>query len=129
MTSAAAEVDDHNRPATARFEAIYDKHASLLLAIIVDKFAIAAIDAQTLVHEAFLSFFMNMDDVRDVRAWLVGAVCNASRTFLKKRDRQVSVTDEHLETPDPRNLRESLPDELAGKQALSCLTARCQLAL
>jgi len=130
MTVPATEnVASARSDSMARFEAVYDEHLSMLVAIAVNKFAVPPSDAQTLVHEVFLSYFMNMDDVRDVRSWLVGATCNACRMFIKKRERDVSVTDDLLQRPDPRNLRESLPDELACKEALSCLTARCQLAL
>ena len=95
MTVPATEkVVSARSDATARFEAIYDEHLSLLIAIAVDKFAVPPSDAQTLVHEIFLSFFMNMDDVRDVRSWLVGATCNACRMFIKRRDRDVSATDD-----------------------------------
>jgi len=115
----------------AAFASIYDEHLPLLLGLAMERFGIGRADAQTLAHEVFLAYFLKMDDVRDVRAWLVGAICNASKHHLRKRDRDVEVSKGLLEAPDPRlrAIADSLPDQIAAREALSCLTARCQLAL
>ena len=132
MTSVSVAASDRESPATDAvdaFAAVYDEHLSLLVGVAVDKFGIAPADAQTLAHEVFLAYFINMDDVRDTRAWLVGAISNASRNFLRGRDRNVPLTDEMLLRPDPRNQREVLPDVLACQEALGCLTAKCALVI
>src|SRR6266446_2570287 len=67
-----------------RFEAIYAEHFEFLVGVAVHKFHIHESEAETLVHEVFLS-------------------------YLKKHD--------------------SLPDQLAARQALECLTPRCQRVL
>jgi DNA-directed RNA polymerase specialized sigma24 family protein len=111
------------------FDAVYDELLPLLISLAVDRFHISEMDAQTLAHEVFLSYFLKADEVRDVRAWLVGAICNASRQFLKKKARDVELPADITEKPDPRREHVALPDQIAARQAFVCDTARCQLAL
>ena len=111
------------------FDAVYDEHVPLLIGLAVDRFHLSEADAQTLAHEVFLAYFLKAEDVRDVRAWLVGAICNASRQFLRKSARDVALPDELANAPDPRHRPEALPDQIAAREAFACCTARCQLAL
>jgi RNA polymerase sigma factor (sigma-70 family) len=113
------------------FGAVYDEHIHLLLGVAVDRFHISEGEAQTLAHEVFLAYFLKAEDVRDVRAWLLGAICNASRHYLRARARDVALPPEIVEEPDPLHMRvkDSLPDQLAAREAFSCVTARCQLVL
>jgi RNA polymerase sigma factor (sigma-70 family) len=113
------------------FDAVYDEHIALMIGVAVDRFHIAETDAQALAHEIFLAYFLKAEEIRDVRAWLLGGICNASRDFLKKRKRDVSLAPEMLNRADPRQTRaaEALPDQIAAKEAFACVTPRCQLAL
>lgn len=111
------------------FESIYDQYVPMLIGMAVARFHISESDAQALAHEIFLAYFLKADDVRDVRAWLVGAMCNASRQFLKKRMREAPLPDEIVEEPDPRREDVTLPNQIAAREAIRCVTARCQLAL
>lgn len=113
------------------FASIYDEHVGLLVGTAIENFGIGESDAQTLAHEVFLAYFLKADDVRDVRAWLVGGISNACRHYLRTRSREAELPTDAVEKPDPqsKDVRDSLPAELAGRQALACLTARCQLAL
>ncbi len=111
------------------FDAVYDEHVPLLIGLAVDRFHLNECDAQTLAHEVFLAYFLKAEDVRDVRAWLVGAICNASRQFLRKIAREVALPDDIENTPDPRQRPEMWPDQIAAREMFACCTARCQLAL
>jgi RNA polymerase sigma factor (sigma-70 family) len=111
------------------FDAVYEEHVPMLIGLAIERFHLQKIDAQTLVHEVFLAYFLKADEIRDVRAWLIGAICNASRQFLRKNGRDVALTEEVANTPDPRHAAESLTDQIAARQAYACCTARCQLAL
>ena len=113
------------------FDAVYDEHISLMIGVAVDRFRIPEPDAQALAHEIFLAYFLKAEEVRDVRAWLLGGICNASRDFLKKRKNDVSLAPEMLNRADERQTRaaEVLPDQIAAREAFACVTPRCQLAL
>lgn len=111
------------------FDAVYDEHVPIMIGIAVDRFHLSRSDAQTLTHEVFLAYYLKAEEIRDVRAWLIGAICNASRQFLRKNGRDVALTDEVANAPDPRHAPESLNDQIAARQAYACCTARCQLAL
>lgn len=111
------------------FDAVYDDNVPLLIGIAVDRFHLSEADAQTLAHEVFLAYFLKAEDVRDVRAWLVGAICNASRQFLRKSGRNVALPDDIADTADPRHSPEAIGDQIAAREAFACCTARCQLAL
>ena len=97
----------------------------MLIGLAVDRFHLNECDAQTLAHEVFLAYFLKAEDVRDVRAWLVGAICNAGRQFLRKIARDVALPDDIANMPDPRQRPEMLPDQIAAREMFACCTARC----
>jgi RNA polymerase sigma factor (sigma-70 family) len=113
------------------FDAVYNEHVPLMIGLAVDRFHISQTDAQTLAHQIFLTYFLKPDDVRDQRAWFVGAICNAARHYLRMRERDVTLPPEFVNEPDPEfaSILNSLPNKLAARQAFACLTSRCQLAL
>jgi RNA polymerase sigma factor (sigma-70 family) len=113
------------------FDAVYNQNVPLMIGVAIDRFRISESDAQTLAHQVFLAFFLKVDDIRDRRAWFLGAICNASRHYLRTRARDVELSPEFEEKADPEFARimDSLPDQLAAREAFSCLTSRCQLAL
>lgn len=115
----------------ARIAAVYEEHVRLLIGTAISRFGISESDAQTLAHDVFLSYMTKMDEVRDCRAWLVGAMCNASKHYLRTRSRHVELPPDIVDAPDPRFQRvtEALADELAARECFACLTPRCQLAL
>ena len=109
------------------FDAVYDENVPMLIGMAVKRFHIAEQDAQVLAHEVFLAFFMRAEEVRDHRAWLVGAMCNASREFLRRSGRDVALPDDIANRPDPKQLSEV--DLVTAHELYACCTARCQLAL
>ncbi len=113
------------------FGAVYEENYRLLVGTAVEHFRISESDAQALAHEVFLAYFLKATEVINSRAWLVSAICNASKHYLRTRARHVPLPSEFVEMPDPRLTRigEALPDQLAAREAFSCLTARCQVAL
>ncbi len=77
----------------------------------------------------FLAYFLKADEVLNSRAWLIAAICNASKGYLRTRARLVPLSEDFGEAADPRHTSESLPDRLAAREAFSCVTAKCQIAL
>jgi RNA polymerase sigma-70 factor (ECF subfamily) len=111
--------------------AAYEENYGLLVGIAIDRFAIPRADAETLVQEIFLQLLLHASRVRDRRAWLIGAVYNASKDYLRRAQRVQPLPENAPEAPDPRyaRVKEQWPAELAAREAFSRLTARCQLAL
>src|SRR5581483_7297737 len=91
------------------FGTVYEENFRLLVGMAVDRFRISQSDAEGLAHEVFLSYFLKAGEVIDSRAWLLSAICNASKHYLRARARLVS-TDALEEAIDPRSA--SLPDQL-----------------
>ncbi len=76
---------------TSPFDAIYDTYAPLLRRIAVAKFGISANDAADLVHDVFATYLVNPARVNELRPYLIGAICNASRSYLRRANIQGSV--------------------------------------
>jgi RNA polymerase sigma factor (sigma-70 family) len=112
-----------------RFNEIYEKHFSFLVMIAVHKFRVPETEAETLAHEVFLTYLRKESQIHDLRAWLVGAICHASRHYWRLNRRPTATEEEiAVDRPDPASthILDSLPDQLAARQALECLSPRCQ---
>lgn len=111
--------------------ATYEQHYDLLVGIAVGRFGISPTDAETLAHEVFLQYLMNVARVNNTRSWLVGAIFNASKHHLRGSKRMEQMPEEGPDRADPRYARVSdvWTDQLAAREAIATLTPRCQLAL
>jgi RNA polymerase sigma-70 factor, ECF subfamily len=114
----------------SQFEALYLAQFDFLIGVAVRKFRVPDTEAETLVHEVFLTYLKRSDGVRDVHGWLLGAICHASRYYWRSHGRDV-VVEEQYDRMDPAsvNILDSLPDQLAAREALACLAPRCQEVL
>lgn len=105
------------------FEEIYLRFAPRLRRIAIAKFGVAPDDAEVLVQDVFATFFMHAAAVEHVERYLVGAICNASRKHLLKREGSPDLlfceTQPCVATPDDVLLR-----QLERKQLLSRVFAR-----
>lgn len=127
MTPLTSPRDDDSH-----FEAVYEQYFDLLMQIAVFKFQVPDSDAEALVHDVLMSYLRKAASVIDLRPWLIGAICYASRHYWRLNGRTVGADMElELERADPASLRivDSLPDQLAARQALECLAPRCQQVL
>jgi RNA polymerase sigma factor (sigma-70 family) len=68
----------------SEFESIYASYAPLLRRIAVFKFGVPRCDADALVHDVFATYLANPTNVRDLHPYLIGAICNASRQYLRR---------------------------------------------
>jgi RNA polymerase sigma factor (sigma-70 family) len=120
-------------PSTAAddVEALYVEHRTLLLFVACRKFRIPDTDAENLIQDVFLSFLQTGTKIDNVRAWLVAAMCNASRHYWRAQARTESLPADFSEQSDPGSL--TLADEFAKKltlrQALDYLQPRCRETL
>jgi RNA polymerase sigma factor (sigma-70 family) len=127
MTSlTSVRVDEHD------FEAIYLQYFDLLAQIAVFKFQVPDSEAEALVHDVLISYLRKSDTIVELRSWLIGAICYASRHYWRLNGRTVAGEPEiELDRVDPASLRilDSLPDQLAAREALECLAPRCREVL
>jgi RNA polymerase sigma factor (sigma-70 family) len=112
-------------------ETLYVQYRTLLLSVACRKFRVPDADAEGLLQEVFLSFLQTGTHIDNERAWLVAAVCNASRHYWRMQGRIESLPPDFLEYSDPGSL--SLPErrvlEMTVQQALGYLQPRCQQTL
>ena len=112
------------------FEELYSEHFDFLVAVAMRKFRVPESDAEALAHEVFLSYLRRREDVQNVHAWILGAICNASRYYWRQNGKMVEPLDDDqaFERPDPNTTRilDSLPDQIAARQALEGLSMRDQ---
>lgn len=112
-------------------EMLYLEYRSLLLYVGCRKFRVPECDAESLIQEVFLSFLQNAARVENVRAWLVAAMCNASRHYWRLQGRVDQLPEDFSDRGDPR--AQKLTDELAMKltmrQTLGYLQPRCRETL
>jgi RNA polymerase sigma factor (sigma-70 family) len=106
------------------FDAVYEDHLQLLVGTAMDRFHISEMDAETLAHDVFLAYFLKAEQVLDSKSWLVAAMCNASRSYLRTQARHVELPSDVIES---RTVE--ITDQLVAREVLCCLTPRCQLAL
>lgn len=113
--------------ASASFDSIYDEHAPLLRAIARRKFNVPEADIDSLVHDVFASFLISASRVRDPRPYLVGGICNASRNYWRRRERDDSLfADIDENTVCYENLQHDVSRTLTLNAALSRIGDRCR---
>jgi len=108
--------------AVAAFEEAYLQYAPRLQRIAIRKFRIEAGDAEVLVQDVFTTYFQHAGDVEKLEPYLIGAICNASRNYLRR-----SSASEALfcgEQPCAATPDDALLDQLARKTLLSKMLAR-----
>ena len=111
------------------FEAVYEEYFGLLVQISARKFRVPETEAETLVHDVLIGYLRKSEDVLSLRSWLVGAICHASRHYWRLNARTVTADAEvEHDRVDPASVRilDSLPDQLAAREALECLAPRCR---
>jgi RNA polymerase sigma factor (sigma-70 family) len=122
----AEQVEQAPRPED--IGAVYRHHYGLLWSIAAEKFRLPQPDAENIVHDVFVTFVRQHANVRNQRAWLVSAVCDASRTYWR---RQGKVTLEELPTDKPVEGTAARLDVIASARfdtsvIMSNLTGRCR---
>ena len=112
-------------------EGLYVQYRTLLLSVACRKFRVPESDAEGLLQEVFLSFLQTGTRIENVRAWLVAAICNASRHYWRGQGKSESLPEDYLEHSDPgsHSLPEKRAMELTIQQALGYLQPRCRETL
>lgn len=112
-------------------EALYLEHRTLLMAVACRKFHVPDADAESLLQEVFVSFLQTCTTIENVRAWLVAAICNASRHYWRSQGRSEQLPEDFVEHSDPGShaLPERFAMEITIRQALQYLQPRCRETL
>lgn len=118
-------------PAADDVEALYIQHRSLLLYVACRKFRIPDCDAENLIQEVFLSYLQTGTKIENIRAWLVAAMCNASRHYWRAQGRTESLPDNIDDHSDPgsHGLADQFAMKMTVRQALDYLQPRCRETL
>lgn len=108
--------------------ALYIEHRPLLLHIACRKFRIGEAEAESLLQEVFLSFMTTTTTVANVRAWLVAAMCNASRHYWRGQSKTESLPEDFDDHCDPKSnsLADQVAVEITLRQSLDYLQPRCR---
>ena len=110
------------------FEEAYLRFAPLLRKIAVAKFNIPRAEAETLVHDVFATYLVNASEVRALEPYLIGAICNASRHYLRRSGAADALFCEGAEceaTPGADLLAE-VERKLLVSRLLSRVGSRCR---
>lgn len=117
----------------ARFEATYTQYFGLLVQVAVHKFQVPDSEAEALAHDVLLGYLRKAETVNVLRSWLIGAICHASRHYWRLNGRTVGEEESEIDLDriDPSSVRilDSLPDQIAAREALECLAPRCRQIL
>ncbi len=74
---------DPDAPSSDR---LYVEYGLFLRRVAMRKFAVPAADAESLVHDVFINYLVRPRTVHSsLRAYLIGAICNASRNYWRAR--------------------------------------------
>ncbi|HVE70275.1 MAG TPA: sigma-70 family RNA polymerase sigma factor [Thermoanaerobaculia bacterium] len=118
-------------PAADDVETLYIQHRTLLLYVACRKFRIPDCDAENLIQEVFLSYLQTGTKIENIRAWLVAAMCNASRHYWRAQGRTESLPDNIDDHSDPltHGLADKFAMRMTVRQALDYLQPRCRETL
>ncbi len=113
------------------FEDAYRGLADLLRDIAVRKFEVPFHDAESLVNEVFTAFLLRAPSIRDPKKWLVGALCHASRAYLRiaAHTEQMPPDIEGQADPDMEELEQRIVNNVTIAVALSKLNPKCRATL
>ena len=119
------------RPAADDVEELYTTHRALLMYVAGRKFRVPECDAENLIQDVFLSYLQSGAKIDNVRAWLVAAMCNASRHYWRSSARTESLPENFHEHSDPltHQLESEFAQKLTMRQAIEYLQPRCRETL
>ncbi|HSY49320.1 MAG TPA: sigma-70 family RNA polymerase sigma factor [Thermoanaerobaculia bacterium] len=101
LWSTVRTVTDPSPPTDeSEFEALYIEYGVLLRSIAIRRYSIPPDDAEALVHDIFTAYLQRHEQVRELKGWLIGAIGNASKDYLRRRKREEPLLPEHDEKPD-----------------------------
>jgi len=110
---------------------LYEQYRDLLMHVACRKFRVPEADGENLMQEVFLAYMQTEAKVENTKAWLVAAMCNASRHYWRTQNRTESLPDDIHDHSDPvsHGLADRFAVMLTLRQALKYLQPRCRETL
>jgi RNA polymerase sigma factor (sigma-70 family) len=113
-----------------RVEAAYDANYKLLSFLAFRRFRIPEDEVCGVIHDVFVAFIRSAERIRstpeDERAWLVGAVCNASRYYWRKHGRTGALPADDRSSPESDHLADDALDRIELASVLRDLPEHCR---
>lgn len=130
-TGTAAGVTGMAEARDPDFDRLYETYCPLLRAIAMRKFNIPRADVDELVQDVFATYLTHASRVRELRPYLIGGICNASRQYWREADaeRKVFCDADVCSAPSDDALLESLIRNSLMSAALSQLGPSCRETL
>lgn len=118
-------------PAEVDLGAMYVNYRMLLLSVACRKFRVPEYEAENLIQEVFLSYLQAGTRIENAKAWLVAAMCNASRHYWRAQGRTEALPEDFEERCDPTSsgVADRVAQEMTLRQALGYLQPRCRQTL
>lgn len=118
-------------PHSVNAESIYREHYPLLHFISRQRFKLPENDAENLIHEVFLLFLTQSDEIRSPRSWLIGAISNSCRAYWRSTDRVESLPRDYASREDPAHaeIAEKVAIRITVRETLKRLHEKCQTTL
>ena len=118
-------------PVEVDIGAMYVEYRMLLLSVGCRKFRIPECEAENLIQEVFLSYLQAGTRIENAKAWLVAAMCNASRHYWRAQGRTEPLPEDFGERSDPASngVSDRVAQEMTVRQALTYLQPRCRETL
>lgn len=115
----------------AGFDSLYSTYLPLLRKIAIGKFAVPAGDAEALAHDVFATYLSNPGNVRNVHAYLVGAICNAARQYRRRdaAERTLFCGTEICEAEPTHEMTDEVMRTMVVNATLARLGASCRETL
>ena len=109
---------------------VYEANYGLLVSLAVRKFQVPFGDAEGLANDVFVSYLKRRKEIRELHGWLIGAICNASRHYWRKHDRDIDQLDDETSSihvdPVSAHVLDWLTARIAAGEALAVLSPRYQ---
>jgi RNA polymerase sigma factor (sigma-70 family) len=127
----AANVVNAPSPPTLDAESIYREHYPLLHFISRQRFKLPENDAENVIHEVFLLFLTQSDEIRSPRSWLIGAISNSCRAYWRSSDRIEPLPSDYDRREDPAHaeIAEKVAIRITVRETLQRLHEKCQTTL
>jgi RNA polymerase sigma factor (sigma-70 family) len=107
-------------------EVEYLQYAPLLRRLAMRRFGVPAADVDELVNDVFATYLANPASVRTLYPYLRGGICNASRDYWRRRNREVSLDAVADDAGTDEETFEGLSDRLLLAATLARLREKCR---
>ncbi|HVT03666.1 MAG TPA: sigma-70 family RNA polymerase sigma factor [Thermoanaerobaculia bacterium] len=103
-------------------ESLYEEYYALLRFLAAQRFQIPDDEINGLITEIFITFLERRTTVYEPKAWLVGAICHASRHYWRKHGKTDQLPVDYEQAVD----QQDASDRVDAMALLARQSARCQ---